>query len=93
MICAAAPAGAVADVTYTVRPGGAIFEAPVSGTTIGPKRITVPATGLVQEMVTLAKVPGTTHLFAVVDAVLTEVATPGQLSAPPQSVSAIIRIR
>ena len=90
IICQATPVGAVADVTYTVRPGGAVLVSPLPGT---PIRHTVDGNGHVKQNVTLAPTPDTTKVFASIDVVFTEVVAAGGFVPPPQTCTAIIRIR
>lgn len=90
VVCQATPVGAVADVTYTVRPGGAVIESPTPGTAI---RLTVDGNGHVKQNVRLAPTPDTSKIFATIDATFTEVPAAGGFVPPPQTCTAIIRIR
>ena len=90
IICQAGPVGAVADVTCTVRPGGAVIESPTPG---APIRLTVDGNGHIKQKVTLGPTPDTTKIFAAIDLVFTEVVAAGAFVPPPQTCTAIIRIR
>ena len=90
IVCQATPVGAVADVTYTVRPGGAVIVSPPPGV---PIRHTVDVNGHVKQNVTLAPTPDTSKIFATIDVTFTEVPAAGGFVPPPQTCTAIIRIR